>query len=87
MYFKLEIYIFIYFKLVINLLFVLPGLHSNVLKTERLLQFSWHVIPAQEVKDEGKMMERKNKFYLIGRTTTTFREATTIDYTRHINST
>ena len=40
---------------VINVSFVLPGLHLNILKTERMLQFgmkntrrAWHIIPAQE---------------------------------------
>ena len=40
---------------VINLLFILPGLYLNILKTEKILQFwakysrrAWHVIAVQE---------------------------------------
>ena len=44
-------------SLLTNLSFILPGLHLNIPKTEKMLQFgrkysrrAWHVVPAQEVK-------------------------------------
>ena len=55
---------------VINLLFVFPILfYSNILKTEKILQFrnkknsrrAWHVVPAQEVKLRWQLIADHNE--------------------------
>ena len=46
---------------------MLPGLHLNILKTEKMLQFGtknsrrvWHVIAAQEVEKEKRQTDKQN---------------------------